>query len=348
MERCGKKDMATIIEIANLAGVSPKTVSRVLSDHKLVKPATRDRVLAAVTHLDYHPARGGRQSGANTLTGLLLDDPAGGYQTRFHQAMLAACAGQDKSLVVEIFDQQRTDWQDCLRRFLANTQIRELVLLPTLSDFGPLKSFLKSRGVNCVLISPSTSDNHYPSVAMDDHLAARQMTEHLLRQGHTRIAHIGGHPDHAASLLRRNGFYEAFDVRGTQRPPQNYMEKGDFSFDSGYEATMRLLGLSTPPTSIFACNDEMAAGACAAALRIGVKIPESVCIAGFDDAPVSVSIWPPLTTIRQPYAEMAKRSVEILATADGALTASDRQVRYVVSHDLIIRGTTFPLHDSQG
>ena len=224
--------------------------------------------------------------------------------------MLTACAELDKSLVVEIFDQQKLDWQDYLKRFLINTQIRKLILLPTLSDFGPLKSFLKSHDIRCVLISPSTPDSHYASVTMDDHLAARQVTEHLLKLGHVDIAHISGHPDHAASLLRRNGFYEAFDVGGASRPSQNYIEKGDFSFKSGYETATRLLGQSIPPAAIFACNDEMAAGACAVAHQMGIKIPEALCIVGFDDAPISSAVWPTLTTIRQPYAEMANRSVE--------------------------------------
>ena len=334
--------MATILEIANLAGVSPKTVARVLSDYKRVKPKTRERVLDAATRLDYRPNRWTRQLGGNKLIGLLLDDPASGYQTRFHQAMLTVCADLDKSLVVEIFDQQRLEWQEHLKRFLINMQIRELILLPSLSDFGPLKSFLKSHDISCVLVSPSTPDSHYPSVAMDDHLAARQLTEHLLNLGHTHIAHISGHPDHAASLLRRNGFYEAFDVGGIPRPPHDYIEMGDFSFHSGLEATTRLLHLPLPPTAIFACNDEMAAGACAAAHQMGAKIPEALCIAGFDDAPISSAVWPALTTIRQPYAEMARRSVEILATTDGNLKASDMQVRHILSHDLIIRGTTAP------
>ncbi len=334
--------MATIYDIADLAGVSAKTVSRVLNDDKAVKPNTRERVLGAALKLEYRPNSGARQLrlGVKSSVGLLLEDPTSGYQGRFHHAFLTACMEQGKYLAVDLFEANNPDWQAHLDRFITSAHINDMLLLPTLCDFGPLKDFLKKRNINCVLISPSTPDSHYASVAMDDNLAARQVTEYLLQLGHARIAHIGGHPDHAASLLRRNGFYEAFDAANMGRPPAIYMEQGNFSFRSGIEAATRLLSLKDRPTAIFTCNDEMAAAACSVAHKMGLRIPQDIAIVGFDDAPISSAVWPTLTTVAQPYLEMARRSVHILQKSGGAPKASDTQERHLLPYDIILRETT--------
>jgi len=334
--------MSTIYDVAELAGVSAKTVSRVVNEDKAVKSSTREKVLAAMVKLDYRPNAQARslRMGGKTSIGLLLEDPTSGYQGRFHHAMLTACMESRKYLAVELYDQGLADWQAYLDRFITDAQIKDMILLPTLCDFGPLKNFLKSRNINCVLISPSAPDNHYASVAMDDRLAARDVVEYLFSLGHTKIAHIGGHPDHAASILRRNGFYEAYDAAGLTRPPATYMEQGYFSFKSGFEAAERLLALPDRPTAIFACNDEMAAASCSVAHKRGLRIPQDISIIGFDDAPISSSVWPALSTVRQPYLEMARRSIEILDDAGDTVTASDRQIRHIIPHELIVRETT--------
>jgi LacI family transcriptional regulator len=334
--------MTTIYDVADLAGVSAKTVSRVLNDDKAVKGGTRDKVQAAMQSLDYRPNTQARQlrKGTPSSVGFLLEDPTSGYQGRFHHAMLTACMESGKHLAVELYEPGMVDWQTYLDRFITDAGIKDMILLPTLCDFGPLKTFLKSRGIHCVLISPSTPDSHYPSVAMDDRLAARDVVDHLFRLGHTKIAHIAGHPDHAASILRRNGFYEAFDARNLKRPSPDYVAQGDFLFKSGFLAAERLLGLKDRPTAIFACNDEMAAAACSVAHKKGLRIPQDIAIVGFDDAPIAAAVWPTLTTVRQPYLEMARRSVQIFNAESEALTASDRQVRHIIPHEIIERETT--------
>ncbi len=334
--------MSTIYDVAEVAGVSAKTVSRVVNDDKAVKASTREKVLAVMAQLDYRPNAQARslRLGSKASIGLLLEDPTSGYQGRFHHAMLTACMESHKYLAVELYEHGMADWQAYLDRFITDAGIKDMILLPTLCDFGPLKSFLKSRNINCVLISPSTPDSHYASVAMDDRLAARDVVDYLLQLGHTKIAHIAGHPDHAASILRRNGFYEAFDAASLPRPPAAYVDTGFFSFKSGFEAAERLLSLKDRPTAIFACNDEMAAATCSVAHKMGLRIPEDIAIIGFDDAPISSAVWPALTTVRQPYLEMARRSIQILDAAGDTLTASDRQVRHIIDHEIIVRETT--------
>jgi len=335
--------MSTIYDVAELAGVSAKTVSRVLNEDSAVKDATRERVLDAMNRLDYRrnaQARQLRLGHSKTSVGILLEDPAGGYQGRFHHAMLNACMEVGKYLSVELFVPGERVFDEGMERFIVDAGIKELILLPPLCDYGPLKTFLKARGIRCVLISPTTPDNHYPSVVMDDRLAARDVTELLLSLGHKRIAHIAGHPDHAASLLRRLGFLEAFDAAGLPRPPRDYIADGLFTFRTGIEAAEKLLRLPDRPTAIFASNDEMAAGACTVAHKMGLSIPEDLSVVGFDDAPISSAIWPALTTVRQPYLEMARRSLQILDNAGDAVQPRDVQMRHILPHEVVVREST--------
>ncbi len=334
--------MATIYDVAELAGVSAKTVSRVLNDDKAVKGPTRERVLEAMARLEYRPNAQARQLrlGAKTSIGLLLEDPSGGYQGRFHHAMLSACMEAGKYLAVELYEPGRRDWDELINRFLTDAQIKDMILLPTLCDFGPLKSLLKARKVNSILISPSTPDDTFASVAMDDRVAARDVTDYLLKLGHTRIAHIAGHPDHSASMLRRLGYVEAFDAILAPRPPAEYIAQGWFSFKSGIEAAEKLLSLPDRPTAIFASNDEMAAATCSMAHKMGLRIPEDLSVVGFDDAPISSAVWPALTTVRQPYLEMARRSIQVLNAASDRFQAGDTQIRHIIPHEIVVRETT--------
>ncbi len=337
--------MSTIYDVAELAGVSAKTVSRVLNDDPAVKGPTRDRVRDAMTRLDYRPNSQARslRRGDNKSVGMLLEDPAGGYQGRFHHAMLVASMETRNHLAIELFTPGRSDFpREDIAHFVADAQIKAMVLLPPLCDYGPLKSFLKDQGIHCVLISPTTPDDHYPSVNMDDRKAARDVTDYLLSLGHRRIAHIAGHPDHAAAFLRRQGFNEAFDAAGRPRPAKDYVAEGLFNFKSGIEAAEKLLSLKERPTAIFAANDEMAAATCSVAHKMGLRIPEDLSVVGFDDAPIASAVWPALTTVRQPYLDMAKRTLQILNAAGDAPHRSDVQERHIIAHELVIRESTGP------
>jgi len=222
-----------------------------------------------------------------------------------------------------------------------------MLLLPPLCDHGPMKAVLKARNIQCVLISPVTPDSHYPSVAMDDRKAARDVVDYLMKLGHTRIAHISGTPDHAAALLRRQGYFESFEAHGLPRPPKEYVAEGLFTFKTGIEAAERLLSLGEGslgrPTAIFASNDEMAAATCSVAHKMGLRIPEDISVVGFDDAPIASAVWPALTTVRQPYLEMARRSLSLLNAAHGPVQPSDSQQRHLIPHEIVTRESAAPV-----
>lgn len=335
--------MATIHDVAERAGVSAKTVSRVLNAHESVSGKTRDKVREAMTALGYQPsavARHFRTQGASAV-GVLMGDPSGGYHTRTHHALLLACLETGRHLTVELFDGPIVGWQERIRAFVEDGGVREVILLPPECDFGPLKTLLRELDVRCVLISPTTPDPHFPAIAMDDRAAARQVVEHLFAQGHTRIGHISGHPDHAASTHRRNGFFEAYAAAGLPRPGPELIVQGEFTFKTGLDAAKLLLDIDEPPTAIFAANDEMAAATCMEAQRRGLRIPDDISVVGFDDAPIAAAIWPTLTTIRQPFEAMALRALQTF----GAWNAGDASIKpppFLAEHALVARESTGP------
>jgi len=338
--------MPTIFDVAEIAGVSAKTVSRVLNGDSAVKRQTKERVLAAMSELGYKvnsQARQLRTGRTNSPIGMLQTDPASGYQSRFHHAMLTASMEADNYLAIELFELERSESLNTLDKFLSRSSIRSMVLLPPLCDYGPLKTMLRERDIKGVLISPMTPDLVFPSVSLDDRQAARDATEYLLSIGHTRIAHIAGHPDHAAAFLRKQGFYEAFAAKGLPRPPSYYVSEGAFTFKSGILASEKLLTLVDRPTAIFVSNDEMAAATCSVAHKMNLRIPEDLSVVGFDDAPIASAIWPTLTTVQQPYLEMARKCVAIANGQAGHAGEHDTATGHILPHSLIIRDSTSAL-----
>ncbi|RAK50831.1 LacI family DNA-binding transcriptional regulator [Phenylobacterium deserti] len=334
--------MATIRDVALRAGVSVKTVSRVLNEHESVRGRTRDKVRQAMQLLGYSPSAAARhlRSQGSYSVGVLMGDPSSGYQSRFHHALLSACMETGRHLSVELFDEPDLGWQDRIVNFVTASGVREMILLPPLCDFTPLKKLLREHDVRCVLISPSSPDPMSPAVEMDDRAAAREIVEHLFSLGHERIGHIGGHPDHAASILRRNGYLEAYAARGLGRPGPELFASGDFRFRSGVEAAQALLDTPNRPTAIFAANDEMAAATCMEAQRRGLRIPADLSVVGFDDAPIASSIWPTLTTIRQPFEEMSLRAMQ--AFAAWPTHADAPAPSHLARHRLIVRESSGP------
>ena len=338
-------EMATIHDVAARADVSPKTVSRVLNDHESVSAKTRERVRAAMQDLDYQPSAAARslRSQTSSSVGVLMGDPSGGYHTRMHHALLLACVETGRHLTVELFDGPVPGWEDRIRAFVTDGGIREMILLPPECDFGPLKALMREMEVRCVLISPTSPDPFFPAIAMDDRAAARQVVEHLFALGHSRIGHISGHPDHAASTHRRNGFFEAYAARGLPRPAPELIADGGFTFKTGIEAAKVLLDIDEPPTAIFAANDDMAAATCMEAQRRGLRIPDDISVVGFDDAPIAGVIWPTLTTIRQPFEQMSLRALQIFSAWNANEGAVKATAPFLAQHSLIVRESTGPV-----
>ncbi|MCZ8173265.1 MAG: substrate-binding domain-containing protein, partial [Brevundimonas sp.] len=221
-----------------------------------------------------------------------------------------------------------------VRGLVTETHVDGIILSSPVTDCEPVLRALESMDIPFVRISPGTNHALTSSVFMDDAQAADDMTTHLINAGHRRIGFIKGHPNHMASDDRLNGYRRALDRVGIAFDPGMVCD-GEFDFDSGVRGAGRLLDLPEPPTAIFASNDDMAAGVLAVAHDRGIPVPAQLSVAGFDDTTLARTVWPPLTTIHQPMADLARTAAEILI-AGGDITHRR------LPHQLIERASVAP------
>lgn len=331
--------MTTITEVAKRAGVSVKTVSRVMNDYEHISARTREKVERAIQDLSYSPSSIARQMrmGDNLSIGMLYGDPSSGYQARLNHAVLKACSDARRYLAVELFDEKNIDWLEQVQAFLERTKVRNLILVPPMCDSTDLHDLLKERNVNFVLISPSRPVSGAISITMDDRLAAKEMVNHFIDLGHTRIGHISGHPGHVATLLRRQGYEEAMKKAGLPLF-EEYICSGRFRFKNALSCAEGMLTMANPPSAIFAANDEMAAAVVMAANRLGLSVPHDLSVAGFDNTPISQTIWPELTTVAQPFDAIARQAVKSVSVVKGAHSPASETI--VLEHQLLLREST--------
>jgi LacI family transcriptional regulator len=329
--------MSTIYDVAAMAGVSVKTVSRALNQHPNVSAKTKEKIDQAIAKLDYTPSLIARQmrTGENSAIGMLYGDPSSGYQSQLNHAMLKACSNARLYMAVELFDEGNVDWTNQVDRFIQRTDVASMVLVPPICDSADVHTLLRERGIRSVLISPSQPVPGFNAVCMDDRAAATQVTRHLLDLGHRRIAHIAGRENHVVTLLRRLGFEDAAVTAGLEIGRTALVREGRFNFKEAMDCTKELLSLPDRPTAIFAANDHMAIAAIMMARQMGLRVPEDVSVAGFDDTWIGQSVWPSLTTIAQPLEAIASLAVELLQNGATHLSAN-----HVLAHEFIVRGST--------
>jgi LacI family transcriptional regulator len=334
--------MATIYDVAAMAGVAVKTVSRAINHHPNVSLKTRAKVQQAIAELDYVPSPIARQmrTGESTAIGMLYGDPSSGYQSQLNHAMLKACSNARLYMAVELFDESDSDWTAQVDRFIQRTKVASMVLVPPICDSADVHALLREQGIRSVLISPSQPVPGCNAVCMDDRAAAKQVTRHLIKLGHQRIAHIAGRENHVVTLLRRLGFEDAAVSGGLEPGRTALVREGRFNFKEAMDCTKELLLLPERPTAIFAANDHMAIAAIMMARQMGLRVPEDISVAGFDDTWIGQSIWPSLTTVAQPLEAIATMAVELLQ--DRSTQAETLSTNHVLPHEFIVRGSTAP------
>jgi LacI family transcriptional regulator len=330
-------ERASIREVAARAGVSAKTVSRVINNHRYVTADTRARVEEAIKALGFRPSIAAR-SLAGTRSGqvaLLYDNHSPYYIHQIQEGCWSRCQSGDIRLLAQPVDVSDAGVGDKVLGLIAETHVDGIILSSPVTDCPHVLAALEEQGIAFVRISPGTNHAMTSSVYMDDAQAADDLTTHLVNLGHRRIGFIIGHPGHMASDQRLFGYRRALDRAGIAYEPALAVA-GQFDFDSGVSAAKLLLDLPQPPTAIFASNDDMAAGVLAVAHRRGLAVPAELSVAGFDDTTLARVVWPPLTTIRQPVRELAFTATDILLRGDGAVEHQR------LSHELIIRDSTAP------
>jgi len=339
----------TINDVAEHSGVSIKTVSRVLNNEPNVRPSTRARVEAAVLALDYSPNPSARGLAAthSRMIGLIYDNPSPNYLFRAIIGVLEACNEAGYGLSLQAPEPAEPDLADNVTRFVAQSRVDGLVLIPPVGDVPAVLDALEAIALPYARVSPLDGRPGL-GVAVDDRHASAQVVAHLTGLGHRRIGFITGHPEHGATRSRLEG-YRLGLLREDIEFEKELVFEGRFDSESGRAAGEYFLEMDDPPTAIFASNDEMAAGLQQVALAQQWRVPEQLSIAGFDDTPLSGMLWPALTTVHQPIRQMALRATELLLENidnenDGAGGRSGWRVE-VFDAPLVVRGTTAPPRD---
>jgi LacI family transcriptional regulator len=302
----GRRVRVTIEEVAAAAGVSIKTVSRVLNRESNVRPETRQRVEDAASRLQYRPSHSARSLAGprSFMVTFAYDNPSQNYVMEIQAGVLEACRAQHYHLVLAPLTYAApraiTDTDELLSHYGSDG----FVLIPPLADDAGFLAHLRERGIPFACVSPRCVEGRI-GVTVDDRAAVGELVAHLLALGHRDIAHISGHPDHGASPWRLQGYREALQQAGIA-VRQDYIVQGEFTFESGIEGARRLLDLPRRPSAIFAANDDMAAGVLRVAAERGFAVPFDLSVCGFDDTPLSRHVSPPLTTVRQPTRDMGR------------------------------------------
>lgn len=338
-----------IKDVAQTAGVSMMTVSRVLNKDDKVSEATREKVMTAVKALNYRPNVSARRlaSAKSFFLGLVYDNPSASYVSKFLLGALKRCRASGYHLVVDEADVDISKTLESVADLINVTKVDGMILLPPLCNDKAVVDMLVEASVPFIRISPDSDINSAPYICMDDYQAAFDVTEALIKQGHRKIAHIIGHPNQGASRLRYQGYLDALRSNDVTVPP-SYIEQGYFDFKSGSIAARKLLALADRPTAIFASNDDMAAATLTAAHMLSLKVPDELAIVGFDDAQLAVTVWPHLSTVRQPIQEMAELAVELLASGkyQDLSNISRSDFRHVLDFELMERESS-NLHSSR-
>lgn len=334
---------ATLDDVAALADVSPKTVSRVVNEESGVRAETRERVARAIALLEYQPNLNARVLAGDRsfLVGLFCDRP-GGYLTDFQSGAAERCRESGYHLMVEPWDRDSAQVGRQMTGLLRQLRLDGVILLPPLSDDRLIANTLRAAGIPIVRIAPRESGGDAPSIGIDEYAAARRLTAHLLELGHRRIGFILGRPGHGATEKRHRGFVD--EMRAWNVPVDAALiGTGNFLFADGVACAEQMLADPRPPSAIFASNDDTAAAVISVAHRAGLALPADLSVVGFDDAPIASMLWPLLTTVRQPVVAMARLAAQLIIEHSPRRRGWPQPLpSAVLDFELVVRDSTAP------
>jgi DNA-binding LacI/PurR family transcriptional regulator len=321
-------------DVARLAGVSLQTVSRVINDSEHVRPETRARVLTAMRKLDYRPNPVARAlvTGRSRMLGVVSFDTTlyGPASTLY--AIERAAHEQDYFVSIASLESlDRVSMLSAVERLLAQGVAGILVIAPQRHAADAVLHLPLDVPIVAVEAGP---DDRVPVVAVDQHAGAAIATRHLLELGHETVWHVAGPPDWLEARQRLDGWRTTLEAAGADVPPHS---TGDWSARSGYEIGRRLL---TVPdiTAVFMANDQMALGLLRSLHEAGREVPRDISVVGFDDIPEAQYFTPPLTTVRQDFAVVGRRSVfRLLGEMENRARSTTRET---VAPELIVRAST--------
>ena len=333
---------ATINDVARVARVSKKTVSRVINQSPFVKGDTRERVDAAIAELGFTPdpqARG-LAFRRSFLVGLIYDNPSPTYVVNMQQGVLDALKGSGLELVVHPCNRNSPTLIEDIKGFIERQRLFGVIMPPSVSEDERVIDLLRELDCPYIRIASISLDEPESMGVTNDHLGAAEAANRLADLGHTRIGLVRGPALFRSSAVRGGGFRDALAARGI---PMNteYEIEGAYTFESGVEAGHALLSLPQPPTAIFTLNDDMAIGVMQAARERGLELPRDLSLVGFDDLPMASRVWPNLTSVRLPIRDMGRMAAEkLLAPMRGLDPAKLDQPE--VRPSLVVRKSDIP------
>lgn len=337
--------MTTLKEVAERAGVSSATVSKVISNTPYVSAATRERVLRAIDELGYTPNLAGRALASGRTYNIGVIFPfiytslfADVQVTTILEGVEAAASERGYNLLISSPPLPVQD-SELYRRFVRSRYFDGVIVLENLPD-ELLSSFVAQHNYPFVTLGHQTAQSCSGSVHLDDYGGAYAAAQHLVALGHRRLGVIGIGPISTFFIGERmRGYRDALTAAGLSMDdmPQVF---GAYSIASGEEAMEKLLALSPRPTAVLCLNDLMAVGAMRVAQQAGLRIPDDISFVGFDDIPIAGYIDPPLTTVRQPSHEIGYRAACMLFDLVEKKQAAFDPV--TVPASLIVRGSSGP------
>ncbi|HYC96046.1 MAG TPA: LacI family DNA-binding transcriptional regulator [Sphingomicrobium sp.] len=340
-----RRGAVTIVDVAQAAGVSAMTVSRALNSGGKISEQTRASVLRVIEELGYTPNPSARSlaAGRPNQIGFVYSGITVAFLKNFLAGAVARARQTDNQLVVETCDlNDETSQREAARR-MANADVRGVILTPPISESSPLVEELQRLKIRFASVAVANPSDNPLTVRIDHRRAAAEITRHLVELGHRRIGFVRGNPAYQSATERELGFRDALKAAGID-PADCPVVQGYYNLESGIAAAERLVQLQPRPTAIFASNDDMAAGVIYVAHQRGIAVPSDLTVVGFDDMETALIVWPQLTTIRQPVAQMAASAIDLLLDdlekQDQGLPPTTAEI--VLDYEFIVRNSSAP------
>ncbi|MBX2858398.1 MAG: LacI family DNA-binding transcriptional regulator [Cellvibrionaceae bacterium] len=290
----------TIMDVARHAGVSKKTVSRVINNEANVKDEMREKVNRAIQELGFkrNPLGMALAKNRSLFIALLSDNSSPGYLMNLQKGILQGCSEEQMGLFLYDCDYRSPTLVQEVEAYIDNTLVDGLILRPPMCDKLELLEMLDRKNVAYIRIGPKDL-NRGESLGFNSAKASYDITHYLLKLEHRHIGFILGHPEQRSSQLGEEGFRKAYKEAGL-KVNEALIAQGYYTYQSGMDAAATLLNNTPRPTAIFAANDEMALGVLYEVQSRNLKVPADISICGIDDIAQSTKVWPNLTTIRHP------------------------------------------------
>ena len=331
----------TINDIARLAGVSKRTVSRVINQSPKVGELTKQKVEQIIAEYNYVPDKQARglASSRSYLLGLVYDNPDALYIDEVQRGVLDICSQKGYELVVHPCRYKADDLNQNVMNFVRRSKLDGVIILPPASEVDALGDELDERDVHYVRLVSGHTEATDKFVMANDRHAVSEMARFIVSLKHEKVAMITGPLNYRSSRERYEGFTETMASLGYPLPPE-FIVEGTNQYESGIELGRKLLTADDKPTAIFANNDEMASGILKAAYELNIKVPEQLSVAGFDDNLMASRIIPALTSMKRSVRQMAKYAAnKLIAKVEGNNPQAVIQ-NCTVHPELVIRDST--------